>query len=273
MQWRAEGGASADAVAVHRGANEPKPRASAASSSRSAPTRRLRPRADRRRLPLLAGAPDRPVDAIAWATARGWSGAPALGESRCAPSACAREFDAGDILLATVDDTTRIRDRSLTGGLKASRLLDNEHSLVGGIELETVKRSETRTTLRDGTPLLDRLRRQPRGQSSRSAAYAQDEWTVNPHWAAHAGPALGGHHDARHRRRRRAAEQPQQRVDAAAACGVEARPERPRPDPHEPHAQLQVAHAGQPARAAERSAFRCRAPTRRPAPTVPATPT
>jgi outer membrane receptor for ferrienterochelin and colicins len=109
------------------------------------------------------------------------------GESQIREHTVREERDAGDLLLATVDDRTRIRDRSLSGGLKASKLLDNEHSLVGGIEGETVKRSESRTTLRDGAPLLTEFGENLEAQSSRSAAYVQDEWTVNPNWAAHAG--------------------------------------------------------------------------------------
>jgi outer membrane receptor for ferrienterochelin and colicins len=97
------------------------------------------------------------------------------------------ERDAADTLLATVEDSSHIQDRSLSGGLKASKLLDNEHSLVGGIEGETVRRDETRITLRNGAPLLTEFGENLQASSSRSAAYVQDEWTINPHWAAHAG--------------------------------------------------------------------------------------
>jgi iron complex outermembrane receptor protein len=97
------------------------------------------------------------------------------------------ERDAADTSLATVDDTTRIRDRSLSLGLKASRLLDNEHSLVGGAELEGVRRTETRVTLRNDVPLLADFGENLQASSTRSAFYLQDEWTINPHWAAHAG--------------------------------------------------------------------------------------
>lgn len=97
------------------------------------------------------------------------------------------ERDAADTLLATVDDTTEIRDRSLTMGLKLSKLLDNEHSLVGGGEVEAVRRSETRTSLRNGTPLLTDFGENLQAATTRGALYVQDEWTVNPHWAAHAG--------------------------------------------------------------------------------------
>ncbi|MBL8317723.1 MAG: TonB-dependent receptor [Burkholderiaceae bacterium] len=97
------------------------------------------------------------------------------------------ERDAADALLATVDDEAKIRDRSLTLGLKLSQLLDNEHSLVGGGELEAVRRTETRTSTRDGVPLLTDFGENLQAKSTRAALYLQDEWTVNPNWAAHAG--------------------------------------------------------------------------------------
>jgi iron complex outermembrane receptor protein len=109
------------------------------------------------------------------------------GESRIREHTVRDERDASDTLLATVDDSSQIRDRSLSGGLKVSRLLDNEHSLVGGVEGETIRRSESRVTLRNGAPLLTDFGENLQASSSRSAAYVQDEWTINPHWAAHAG--------------------------------------------------------------------------------------
>jgi iron complex outermembrane receptor protein len=109
------------------------------------------------------------------------------GESRTHSRTLRNELDGADALLANVDDTAKIRDRSLSLGLKASKLLDNEHSLVGGGELEAVRRTETRTTLRNGAPLLTDFGDNLQASSTRSAFYVQDEWNVNPNWAAHAG--------------------------------------------------------------------------------------
>ena len=97
------------------------------------------------------------------------------------------EFDAANTLLGVVDDTAQVRDRSLSGGLKASKLLDNDHSLVAGIEAEGVRRLETRSNVRNGVPLLTDFGDNLEASSSRGALYAQDEWTINPHWGAHAG--------------------------------------------------------------------------------------
>jgi iron complex outermembrane receptor protein len=109
------------------------------------------------------------------------------GQSRSSSQTQRAEFDAADSLVGTVDETAQIRDRSLTLGVKLSRLLDNEHSLVGGAELEAIRRDETRTSVRDGVPLLTDFGDNLEAASTRAALYIQDEWTVNPNWAAHAG--------------------------------------------------------------------------------------
>ncbi len=106
------------------------------------------------------------------------------GESRSFNHTVRHEFGAVEAL---VDDTARIRDRSLSAGLKLSKLLDNDHSLVGGGEIEAVRRQETRTSLRDGMPLLTDFGENLQAASTRGALYLQDEWTINPNWAAHAG--------------------------------------------------------------------------------------
>jgi iron complex outermembrane receptor protein len=97
------------------------------------------------------------------------------------------ERNGADVTIGTVDDNTRIRDRSLSGGLKASKLLDSDHSLVGGVEGEAVRRNESRASVRNGTLLLTDFGENLEASSTRSAAYVQDEWNINPNWAAHAG--------------------------------------------------------------------------------------
>ena len=227
----------------------------------------------RPRLPLLAGARARPVapsprrrHAAGVARQRRRVADPRAHGARRAPMPATS-------LLATVDDSTRIRDRSLSGGLKASKLLDNDHSLVGGIEGEgrsAARRAPRCATARRCSPTSARTSRPEFTQRGLPAGRVDGQSELG----RARRPALGGHPHARHRRRRPAAEQPQQRVDAAAACGVEARPEGPRPDPHEPHAQLQGAHAEQPARPAELSSrFPVPGANTPPAPTAPATPT
>jgi outer membrane receptor for ferrienterochelin and colicins len=102
------------------------------------------------------------------------------------------EFDVGAATpKRTVDEDSKVTDDSLNASLKWLRQLDNEHSLVAGIEAEGTQRSETRTLLETtptGTrPLFDDLGDNFRASTARTALYVQDEWNLNPHWSAHAG--------------------------------------------------------------------------------------
>jgi iron complex outermembrane receptor protein len=114
-----------------------------------------------------------------------WRGG--MGEGRWRSHTLRRDFDAADDLLRTLDDSAQQRDRSGNAGLKLSRLLENDHSLVGGAEAERVQRVETRVNLQDGTPIATDFGDQIDVASGRSAVYVQDEWSVTPHWSAHAG--------------------------------------------------------------------------------------
>jgi iron complex outermembrane receptor protein len=92
----------------------------------------------------------------------------------------------------TVDDTTSVRDRSATMTLKVSTLLggdagSSEHSLVTGLEVEALRRTEGRVTLQDGAPVLGEFGDALNASSTRLASYVQDEWSLNKHWAFHAG--------------------------------------------------------------------------------------
>lgn len=103
------------------------------------------------------------------------------------------EFDAGSSdFKRRLDDDADVRDDSVNASLKWLSQLDNEHSLVAGAEAESTSRRElqsTQQTLGDGTTtaLYDDLGDNFTASTSRVALYAQDEWTVNPNWAAHAG--------------------------------------------------------------------------------------
>lgn len=117
------------------------------------------------------------------------------------------EFTAGGggSPVRTITDTSRTRQQSLNLNAKLSTLLGGapvpapagtgrgpgagsaEHSLVTGAELEAQRRSETRTSLQNGLPLLTDFGDNLQASSTRLAVYAQDEWSINPNWAAHAG--------------------------------------------------------------------------------------
>lgn len=94
---------------------------------------------------------------------------------------------ANGTLLDTTDDDQNTREHSASLGAKATRLLDNGHSLVGGLEFEAVRRQETRSTLVNGVAQNTEFGDNLQASSRRSAAYLQDEWSINPNWAAHAG--------------------------------------------------------------------------------------
>jgi iron complex outermembrane receptor protein len=104
-----------------------------------------------------------------------------------------QEFDAAQQWLRTLEESGRTRDRTGTLTLKLSQLLEGDHSLVSGAELERLTRSETRSTLQTSRdrpaaedPLAD-FDGDLAASSRRLALYAQDEWAINPNWAAHAG--------------------------------------------------------------------------------------
>ncbi|MDP2008048.1 MAG: TonB-dependent receptor [Rubrivivax sp.] len=94
--------------------------------------------------------------------------------------------------LRTLEDSSRSRQNSLDLKLKLSGLAGGneaggEHSLVAGAEVDAQRRTETRSSLQNGTPLLADFGDNLQASSVRLAAYAQDEWQLNPNWSAHAG--------------------------------------------------------------------------------------
>lgn len=62
-----------------------------------------------------------------------------------------------------------------------------EHSLVGGVELETVRRNETRVYTDGGQVQATEFGDTFAASTLRLASYLQDEWNLGPHWAFHAG--------------------------------------------------------------------------------------
>ena len=104
------------------------------------------------------------------------------------------DFNNGGTTAArTLQDFGRTRQTNLDFKLKLSALTagkpegGGEHSLVGGLDVDTSRRSETRTSLQNGAPVLSDFGDDLQASSLRLAAFAQDEWTINPHWSAHAG--------------------------------------------------------------------------------------
>lgn len=113
-----------------------------------------------------------------------------VGEFRSLSRSHREEYASGGAAaLRTVDDRGEISDRSANLTLKYTSLVGGgtEHSLVTGFELEALRRSESRSTLQDGQPLLTEFGDNLQASSTRLAAYAQDEWSLDKHWAFHAG--------------------------------------------------------------------------------------
>jgi len=87
------------------------------------------------------------------------------------------------------EDTTDSRDRNWNLVGKYSRNLQNDHSLVFGLEGEGNTRHSSRVTLIDGKPQqgLGDFGDDMDASTTRFAAYAQDEWNVGKQWDFYAG--------------------------------------------------------------------------------------
>ncbi|NML14088.1 TonB-dependent receptor plug domain-containing protein [Azohydromonas caseinilytica] len=97
------------------------------------------------------------------------------------------ERDAAGRALRTRDDQATTTDHSWSASVKASTLLAESHSGVAGLELEGSRREEARVNLLNGAALFPDFGNSLQARSQRVAVYAQDEWEINRHWAAHAG--------------------------------------------------------------------------------------
>ena len=87
-----------------------------------------------------------------------------------------------------IDDDIDNNERTLSLSGKLTLLLgDGEHSVVTGAELESNRRIEARTLLEDGVISQPEFGEEISARVRRLAVYAQDEWSLSPHWAAHAG--------------------------------------------------------------------------------------
>jgi len=108
------------------------------------------------------------------------------GQAHSKGTSLRNEFTGG-INSRTLDDRSDTVDRNTLASAKYLRVLDGDHSLVAGAEAEVNRRTEQRTTLQDGAPLLTDFGDNLGASATRFALYAQDEWNLTPHWAAHAG--------------------------------------------------------------------------------------
>jgi outer membrane receptor for ferrienterochelin and colicins len=109
-----------------------------------------------------------------------------IGQARLPVHSFRTEFTDGNES-RTLEDTSDSHDTTITASGKWVASLFEEHSLVSGLEVESNRRSDTRISLQDGQPFLTDFGDNLSASAFRLAGYAQDEWTVSEHWAAHAG--------------------------------------------------------------------------------------
>jgi len=114
------------------------------------------------------------------------------GDTHWRNAALRQEFDGADVPDRRVDDRSDNRDRNATLSLKASHTRPGGHALVAGAELESNRRTEARTTLWNGVAQLTEFGDNLSASARRYALYAQDEWSITPQWAAHAGLRVEG---------------------------------------------------------------------------------
>ena len=79
------------------------------------------------------------------------------------------------------------QDTTVSGSAKLTQSIADKHNLVSGLELESNQRNETASTLQDGQSPLSDFDGTLLASSQRLALYSQDEWEIDPHWAAHVG--------------------------------------------------------------------------------------
>lgn len=109
-----------------------------------------------------------------------------LGEAHSKGTSLRNEYIAGTNSRTLADRNDTI-DRNTLASAKYLRMLAGDHSLVAGAEAEANRRTEQRTTLQNGAPLLTDFGDNLGASATRFALYAQDEWNLTPQWAAHAG--------------------------------------------------------------------------------------
>ena len=98
-----------------------------------------------------------------------------------------RELAADGSLLRTQDESALSTERNGHLHLKHTLVLDGGHEWVSGAELDAARRQSSRESLVDGVSQLGSLGTDLEARTLRVAAFTQDEWSLTPNWAAHAG--------------------------------------------------------------------------------------
>jgi outer membrane receptor for ferrienterochelin and colicins len=119
-----------------------------------------------------------------------WRGG--VSRNRSESDSTRRDFDDAGSLVRTTLERSDSRDLGSTLGLKASTLAGEGHQLVGGLEFERNRRLDGKSTLIDGVAQLTEFGDNLEASSRRYALYGQDEWSISPQWAVHAGLRVEG---------------------------------------------------------------------------------
>lgn len=109
-----------------------------------------------------------------------------LGRSTWSSSANTLQTGGTPSSLSLVQESAQT-DTTLTSSAKYSVTIADKHSLVSGLELEINQRDQSASSLRDGQNSLSEFDDDLSASARRVALYSQNEWEINPHWAAHVG--------------------------------------------------------------------------------------
>ncbi len=117
-----------------------------------------------------------------------------VGRNQSSSQRVRTNFDVAPGVDSLAQTESRQQGSNFTSSAKFTRTLDNEHSLVAGTELDLNRRSETATTVQNGETPLSEFDGNLTASSTRAAFYAQDEWSLTPQLALHAGLRWEGIH-------------------------------------------------------------------------------
>ena len=98
-----------------------------------------------------------------------------------------KQFDADRVRVLTQSVAAESSDVSWNLSGKITRNLFDKHKLVGGAEIESVKRVDRTVTLLNDVPQLTDFSSELDISTRRIALYAQDEWDPAENWSAYAG--------------------------------------------------------------------------------------
>jgi outer membrane receptor for ferrienterochelin and colicins len=110
-----------------------------------------------------------------------------FGGGRSKNASLRHQYDAGGALRDTFIDSDRSSNTGLSTGGKYTKSLAKGHLLAAGWDLETGHRSQTISTLKNGSPQYPQSGDNLAADTRRVAAFVQDEWDITPQWGVYLG--------------------------------------------------------------------------------------